>query len=169
MVLGYCYSLFLKYTIPMFISYYLCMPHKHNQMCTSRAIQLFVTFSLICLISFGQKRYKTDSGQVAFNASTPLEDIQATNQQVNAILKDSGEFAVVLLIREFEFPRKLTLHGVTKEVTVPGTLSRKNRNILLSSTFVIRPEDYEVEIPTLLFKKIAREVTVDFSLLMPPQ
>lgn len=185
------------------------------QMFTSRtALFLFITFSLACHIGLGQTRYKTDSGLVAFNASTPLEDIQANNQQVNAILKSSGEFAVVLLVREFEFPRKLmqehfnenylesdiypksyflgtlqdldlkslrqeprevtisgnlTLHGVTKKVTVSGKLSRKNRNILLSSTFEIQPEDYGVEIPSLVFQKIAQEVTVDFSLLLSPQ
>lgn len=55
-----------------------------------------------------QEAYATRSGQIRFNASTPLEDIEAENTRVNAILKpESGAFGVVLLIAEFEFPRKL--------------------------------------------------------------
>jgi polyisoprenoid-binding protein YceI len=56
----------------------------------------------------GQDRYKTTSGEVRFNASTPLEDIDALNKKVNAILDpSSGNFAVVMLITDFEFDKKL--------------------------------------------------------------
>ena len=163
---------------------------------------------------FAQESYKTSSGKVTFNASTPLEDIKATNTRVSAIFKDSGDLAVVLLVREFEFRRKLmqehfnenylesdtypksyflgkikdsdlqtlsgnpqeiniigqlSLHGVTRKVTVPGKISRNDGQIALESSFIIRPEDYGVDIPTLMFKKIAREVEVSFSFQLPRQ
>ena len=159
-------------------------------------------------LGFGQDRFKTTSGLVDFNASTPLEDIRASNKQVNAILKPSGEFAVVLLLKDFQFPRKLMqehfnenylesdtypksyflgeiidfspenlsdtseritikgqlhLHGVTKNVMVTGTVNRSDSGIQLASQFSIRPEDYAIEIPTLMFKKIAEEVQVSFA------
>ncbi|MCE2611840.1 YceI family protein [Flavobacteriaceae bacterium D16] len=177
---------------------------------------ILLVFSLIIGNSFaiGQSDFKTTSGQVEFNASTPLEDIRAINKDVNALFKDTGELAIVLLIREFDFRRKLmqehfnenylesdrypksyflgkiqgadiksldarplevtlvgklNLHGVTKNITVTGNLSKKGREMLLNSTFIIRPEDYGVEIPTLMFKKIAREVEVNFTFQMTPQ
>ena len=68
---------------------------------------LIVAF-LTLLSAKGQERYKTSVGEVSFDASSPLEDIKATNDQVNAILDvTSGEMAAVLLIKDFEFRRKL--------------------------------------------------------------
>lgn len=59
-------------------------------------------------VGLGQERYKTTAGIVSFDASSPLEDIKAVNDRVNAILDiTSGEMAVVLLIKDFEFRRKL--------------------------------------------------------------
>ena len=177
-------------------------------------ILLFLFISVGIHFAKAQENYKTSSGQVEFNASTPLEDIKAVNRNVNALLKDTGDLAVVLLIREFDFRRKLmqehfnenylesdtfpksyflgkiedvdsqslgdtpetisisgklSLHGVTKSVTVPGSITIKNGKINLESRFIIRPEDYKVEIPTLMFKKIAREVEVSFSFQLPRQ
>lgn len=180
-----------------------------------RFILIFaLSLSLGNHFAIGQNVYKTNSGRVEFNASTPLEDIRAVNKDVNALLKETGEFAVVLLIREFDFRRKLmqehfnenylesdtypksyflgkikeadlreldetpldltisgklNLHGVTKNVTVSARISKKRGEILLNSTFIIRPEDYKVAIPTLMFKKIAREVEVSFAFQMPRQ
>lgn len=58
--------------------------------------------------AWGQERYKTSEGEVSFDASSPLEDIKAVNKEVNAILDiGSGEMAAVLLIKDFEFRRKL--------------------------------------------------------------
>ncbi len=62
--------------------------------------------SCSCLCS-AQETYRTESGKITFDASTPLEDIFAVNEQVNAALKDNGEIAVLLLVEEFEFKRKL--------------------------------------------------------------
>ncbi|WP_165200584.1 YceI family protein [Muriicola soli] len=46
-------------------------------------------------------------GEIQFDASTPLEDIYAINEKVNLILRDDGEIAVLLLVKEFDFKRKL--------------------------------------------------------------
>ncbi|MCX2720224.1 YceI family protein [Lentiprolixibacter aurantiacus] len=180
-----------------------------------RILILFILFTLQGnQIALGQDVYKTSSGQVEFNASTPLEDIRAVNKKVNVILKETGDLAVVLLVGEFEFRRKLmqehfnenylesdtypksyflgkimeanlsavdekpvaikitgelSLHGIKKRVTVPGTILRNSAGILLKSSFIIRPEEYKVEIPSLMFKKIAREVEVNFSFQLPRQ
>ena len=61
---------------------------------------------------------------------------------------------------------KLTLHGVTRDVDVPGTLEMKNDRILLNAKFVVRLDDYKVKRPQVLWKNIAEavEVTLDFTL-----
>ena len=70
------------------------------------ALILFLFSTAVPAVS--QSPYKTSDGIIRFNASTPLEDIEAINNKVNAILKeDTGDFAVVLLVKDFQFRRKL--------------------------------------------------------------
>jgi len=69
---------------------------------------IFLLLMTYCGLISAQSRYRTTTGEIRFNASTPLEDIDAVNNQVNAIINaESGDFAVVLLIRDFRFRRKL--------------------------------------------------------------
>lgn len=58
---------------------------------------------------------------------------------------------------------KMTMHGVTKEVTAPGTIIVKNGTVTVKSKFVIAPADYGIKIPSVAASKIASkiEVTVD--------
>jgi polyisoprenoid-binding protein YceI len=59
---------------------------------------------------------------------------------------------------------KLTIHGVTKDVDIPGTIEIKDNKILAKSKFIVKVADYKIEIPQLVFQNIAEqvEVTVDF-------
>lgn len=71
-------------------------------------IVLLPVLFLLAHIATGQERFKTTAGLVSIDASSPLEDIEAVNKKATAILDpDSGEIAVVLLIKDFEFRRKL--------------------------------------------------------------
>lgn len=59
---------------------------------------------------------------------------------------------------------KLTIHGVTKDVELPGTVEKKDGKLLMKAKFIVKLVDYKVKIPELLWNKIAEqvEVTVDF-------
>jgi polyisoprenoid-binding protein YceI len=177
---------------------------------------ILLVFALIsCILSVAQGNYKTTKGEIEFNASTPLEDIHAVNKVVNAILKtENGDFASVLLMKDFNFRRslmqehfnenfvesetypkaqftgkiknfnleelssspkeydvdgKMTIHGVTKEISTKATLSMQSGGIKMVSGFIVRPEEYNIEVPKLLFKKIAQEVEVDVDFVMKEQ
>ena len=58
---------------------------------------------------------------------------------------------------------ELSLHNVTKNITVPGTLEVSDKGIEAKSKFQVKPEDYNIEIPSVVRDKIAQEmdVTVD--------
>jgi len=56
---------------------------------------------------------------------------------------------------------KMTLHGVTKDVSVPGTIEIKGGRILAKSTFNILIADYDIEIPKLVKDKVSESVKVD--------
>lgn len=54
----------------------------------------------------------------------------------------------------------LTLHGVTREVEAPGTITVQNGAIKGISTFTVAPEDYKIEIPKLVRDKIAKQIKI---------
>jgi polyisoprenoid-binding protein YceI len=54
----------------------------------------------------------------------------------------------------------LTIHGVTKPVTVKGTIVASATQLGLTFAFNVRTEDYKIEVPTLVFNKIAEVIEV---------
>ncbi len=54
----------------------------------------------------------------------------------------------------------LTIHGVTKKVTIAGTVENKDGKLNLSSVFKVKPEDYNIKIPGAVKSKIAKELDV---------
>jgi polyisoprenoid-binding protein YceI len=62
---------------------------------------------------------------------------------------------------------KLTIHGVTREVEITGTIRKiKSSSLSISAKFPIKLTDYNIKIPELLWQKVAEqvEVTAEFSL-----
>ena len=175
----------------------------------------FLTYTILLfsvLNVIGQTRYRTSSGEINFNASTPLEDIDATNNEVNAILElETGKFATVLLIKDFQFRRKLmqehfnenylesdkypkaiftgiiddldmestnseeqqkqlsgeiTIHGVKRPLKTTANIKRGEQTIVIRSEFIVQPEDHNIEVPSIVFQKIARKVKVQVELIL---
>lgn len=58
---------------------------------------------------------------------------------------------------------QLTIHGVTKDVTVPGTLKVSKGKISIDAKFNVRCADYNIKIPKLVMVKIAEEIQVTIS------
>lgn len=58
---------------------------------------------------------------------------------------------------------KLTMHGVTKDVTTTGTIIVKAGTATIKAKFMVAPADYGIKIPAVAASKIASriEVTVD--------
>ncbi len=63
---------------------------------------------------------------------------------------------------------KLTIHGVTKEVDLVGTVQNVDGKIVMKSKFMIKLEDYKIKIPTLLWKNIAEKVEVKIEFTYKP-
>lgn len=54
----------------------------------------------------------------------------------------------------------LTIHGVTKAVTVPGKLTVKGGTISASAIFKVSPKDYNITIPAAVRNNIAKEIEI---------
>ncbi len=63
----------------------------------------------------------------------------------------------------------LTIHGVTKPVEAPATIEVKNGTLTAKAGFKIKPEDYGINIPSLVREKIAKEMTVSVSANCSPK
>jgi len=72
-------------------------------------------------------------------------------------------------IYEVNVEGTLTIHGVTKDRTIPGTLTVKDGKITGKSEFWIKVADHEIEIPSMLMKNIAEEVLVKIDLVYTPK
>lgn len=178
--------------------------------------RFFLALWMTCSVSLAtsQTLFRTSSGEISFYSKTPLEDIQATNQKVGAILNASTkELAIQMRITDFQFPNKLmqehfnenylesekfpaakfvgkvkeqvdlskagnyavtaegnlTIHGVTKPVVVKGSVSSTGTDMRINFAFQVRPEDYEIEVPSLVFDKIAETIDVSGKLNLVKQ
>ena len=55
---------------------------------------------------------------------------------------------------------KLTLHGVSKQISIPVKITKLDNKILGESNFKIKFEEYKIQRPELLWQKLAEEVDV---------
>jgi hypothetical protein len=55
---------------------------------------------------------------------------------------------------------KMTIHGVSREIEVPGGITVEGGRLIVKAVFKIKLADYKVKIPQLLWKNIAEEVEV---------
>ncbi|HEY9176186.1 MAG TPA: YceI family protein [Flavipsychrobacter sp.] len=153
------------------------------------------------------QKYMTRTGKVTFFSSTPMENIEAFNNETAAVLNAAtGDFVFQVPIKSFRFEKalmqehfnenymesskypkaeykgkitdidkvnfskngsynvttkgKLTVHGVTRDVTLPGTLVIKDNTATINSEFKVAPKDHDINIPGLVENKIAKEIEV---------
>ncbi len=175
-------------------------------------VKLFVLTLLLATFQFvSAQKYICKDGHIWFYSHTPVEDIEAHNNQVVSILTAStGDMAIQLLVKSFEFKKalmqehfneeylesdqfpkasfkgkitnlnqinfkkdgtytanvtgELTIHGVTKSVNTTGTFDVKNGEITGKSKFIVSPKDYNISIPSVVEKNIAKEIDVNVDL-----
>lgn len=178
--------------------------------------KFLLTIALLSLLSpaFAQK-YMTRTGKVTFFSSTPVENIEAINNDAASVIDGKGGdvmFQVPIKSFRFEkqlmqehfnenymesdkFPKaefrgkitnigtvdftkngtynvkatgKMTMHGVTKDVSAGGTITVKDGAVTVNSKFMIRPDDYGIKIPTVVASKIADKIEVTVNTILNP-
>jgi polyisoprenoid-binding protein YceI len=79
----------------------------------------------------------------------------------------------VILNKDGAYPVKikgsLTLHNVTRQIEEPGTLEVKGGKLVGKSDFKLRPEDFNMTIPSVVRDKIEKEVTVHIQVECTPK
>ncbi len=65
--------------------------------------------------------------------------------------------------KKFTLQGKLSIHGITKKTEIIAKVKKIVAAIHMSANFKIVPEDFGIEIPSIVRKKIAKEVDVFFT------
>jgi polyisoprenoid-binding protein YceI len=55
---------------------------------------------------------------------------------------------------------KLTIHGVTNDVTVPGTIAVKGNTVEIKTKFIVKLADYNLTVPAVVADKLDKMATV---------
>lgn len=55
---------------------------------------------------------------------------------------------------------KMTIHGVTNEVSVPGTITVKGGSVTMKATFKVTLADYKISVPGVVADKVGKQATV---------
>ncbi|WP_162340424.1 YceI family protein [Cyclobacterium salsum] len=165
---------------------------------------ILTIFCLLTLVTARAQDYKTETGEVVFFSSAPVEDITAKNNAVTGLFNtETGSLAFLVPIKAFRFPKslmqehfnekfmdsdtypeatfdgkltgysqsetgsqdarakgKLTIHGVTVNYDISGTLLIEGDQIKMEAVFPVKLEDHDIQIPSVLFYNIAEEVEV---------
>jgi len=63
---------------------------------------------------------------------------------------------------------KMEIHGVTRDVTLDGTLTKTGADLVLVSKFKIKVADYNIKVPSMYVKNIAEVVDVTINTTLEP-
>jgi polyisoprenoid-binding protein YceI len=73
-----------------------------------RVMILALYLVLISGFLFGQGKYLTNQGKIAFYSHTAIEDIKAENQEVAGVIDAaSGEVSIIVKMTSFQFAKKM--------------------------------------------------------------
>ena len=75
-------------------------------------------------------------------------------------------FDVENLQKEYIIKGKLSLHGKSKEIQTKGSITKDGNTISISSTFITKPEDFDIKIPSIVSKKIADDISISLIFIL---
>ena len=124
------------------------------------------TGEIVFSIPIREFQFKKSLMQEHFNEKYMESDLypKATFQgQVSGFTMDADG------TREAKAVGKLTIHGVTNDVEIPGTIEKNDNRLLMKSKFNVKLVDYKITIPQLLWQNIAEQVEVTVEFVFKPQ
>lgn len=66
--------------------------------------------------------------------------------------------------KTFTISGDLTFHGKTKKISSEAKILKSNGKISITGNFKVKPEDFNIEIPSVVSSKVAKTVDVRYSL-----
>ena len=119
----------------------------------------------------------TETGEIAFQAlmttfhfkralmeehfnENYMESTKFPKARFNGKIEGFNKDMLSAPVANIKITGKLSVHGVEKTITVPGTLGLENGKLVGTSKFKVTPEEYGITIPSLVRDKIGKEMEI---------
>lgn len=89
-----------------------------------------------------------------------IESDKFPKSKFNGKINDFKKEMLTSPVTDITITGQLSVHGVEKTITVPGTLGLVDGKLIGTSKFMAVPEDYDITIPSLVRDKIGKEMEV---------
>lgn len=176
--------MYFRFIVFSFAAYFLCVGAKAQKYSTEKTFVSFFSDAAIEDITAENTKtvgvFNAATGEIAF--SVPIKDYEFAKslmkEHFNEKYMETEKYPKSTFQgkitgfdpnatgpQDVKSAGKLTIHGQTKEVEIPGTIEKQGDKLIMKSKFIVKLEDYKIAIPQLLWQNIAEqvEVTVDFT------
>lgn len=62
--------------------------------------------------------------------------------------------------KEFDLSGTLTVRGKAKDIQTKAMISKVGDKVVIKSKFSVKPQDFDIEIPSIVRKKIAKDINI---------
>lgn len=69
-------------------------------------------------------------------------------------------------VQNYNLKGKLELHGKTKEITIIAKIKKTSEGLEVKSNFTVNSDDFNIEIPSVVSKKVSKKVTISLDFLL---
>lgn len=68
--------------------------------------------------------------------------------------------------KDYTLKGKLELHGKTKEISITAKIKKTSSGVSLLSDFIVNTDDFGIEIPSVVSKKVSKKVNVKLDFIL---
>ncbi|MCC9016245.1 YceI family protein [Flavobacterium lipolyticum] len=110
-------------------------------------------------------RFKVALMEEHFNENY-MESEKFSKATLKGKLEDFDSSKITNTPKNFTLKGDLTIHGKTKPITVSIKISKAANGLSTVGSFEVKPEDFDIEIPNLVRKKIADKIKISYNFLL---
>lgn len=110
-------------------------------------------------------RFKVALMEEHFNENY-MESEKFSKATLKGKIEDFDISKITNTAKNFTLKGDLTIHGKTKPVTVIVKVSKSANGVNALGSFEVKPEDFDIEIPSLVRKKIADKIKINYNFLL---
>src|SRR6185312_5544839 len=118
------------------------------------------TGEIICQVPVKSFKFKRELMQEHFNENYMESDKYPRSEFRGAVTNISKINFTKDGVYEAVVTGKLTIHGVTHDITETGSAIVKGNTVTLKAKFIVRIKEYNITIPTIVADKVAQEATI---------
>lgn len=118
--------------------------------------------SLVLIKGF---RFKVALMEEHFNENY-MESEKFSKATLKGKIEDFDISKITNTPKNFTLKGDLTIHGKTKPLTVIIKISKVMNGVNAIGSFEVKPEDFDIEIPSLVRKKVADKIKINYNFLL---